>query len=322
MTHLASHQHKFSSGSRASHHPLAKVMAPLASFGFGVQAGLLLLLYVGETSALFNGNPVGSSSDVPGVIGSLFTQVTEDEASNAATCTSGDEKIVPFCTVALISPGIALTAAHCVQQQITAGDPRAIANLRVSLGRKITYQNDDGSCAGRILRTGDSIYRVKAIFWPKGFQAFTTERDGLSIAMDYMDYLVVYLDKCATSGGDSAKIAGAAFADLDQARGGGPGLNTSFWGYGENEMGQANFDGVARTATYTWTRATSRSGAAGEKNMWIDCHWLPDSASTCARPSRSQALRLPLYPRVFNQMPRADFRGLGAGGSTAKASPQ
>ena len=58
-------------------------------------------------------------------------------------------------------------------------------------------------------------------------------------------------------------------------------MNTSFWGYGENEMGAANFDGVARTATYTWTRATSRTkGATGKKNMWIDCHWLPDSAPT------------------------------------------
>ena len=164
-------------------------MAPLASFGFGAQAGLLLLLYAGDTCALFNGNPVGSSSDVPGVTGSLFTLVTEDEASNAATCTSGDEKIVPFCTVALISPGIVLTAAHCVQEQISAGDPHAFANLRVSLGRKITYQNDDGSCAGRVLGTGDSIYKVKGAFWPKGFQAFTTERDGLSIAMDYMALL-------------------------------------------------------------------------------------------------------------------------------------
>ena len=54
--------------------------------------------------------------------------------------------------------------------------------------------------------------------------------------------------------GDSAKIAGAAFADLDQARGGGPGLGTSFWGYGENEMGKANFDGIARTATYLLVR--------------------------------------------------------------------
>ena len=105
--------------------------------------------------------------------------------------------------------------------------------------------------------------------------------------MDYMDYLVVYLETCATSGGDSAKIAGAAFADLDKARGGGPGLATSFWGYGENEMGASNFDGIARTATYTWTRTSATSGAASKKKMWIDCHWLPDSASTCARPSRS-----------------------------------
>ena len=255
-------------------------MAPL-NVGFGAQGSLLLLLlYAGAACALFNGKPVGSSSDVPGVTGSLFKLETEDEASYAATCTSGDEKITPFCTVALISPGIVLTAAHCVQQQITAGAPRAIANLRVSLGRKITYESDDGSCAGRVLGAGDGIYKVKAVFWPKDFEAFTTERDGLSIAMDYMDYMVVYLDTCATSGGDRAKIAGAAFADLDKARGGGPGLDTSFWGYGENERGQANYDGIVRTATYTWTRATSTSGAAGEKNMWIDCHWLPDSAST------------------------------------------
>ena len=110
-------------------------MAPLSSFGFGVQAGLLLILYVGDTCALFNGVPVGSSSDVPGVTGSLFMMVTEDEATNAATCTSGDEGVVPFCTVALISPGVVLTAAHCVQQQITAGNPKAFADLRVSLVR-------------------------------------------------------------------------------------------------------------------------------------------------------------------------------------------
>ena len=195
-------------------------MAPLASFGVGAQACLLLLLNAGDTYALFNGQPVRSSSDVPGVTGSLFTLVTEDEASNAATCTNGDEKIVPFCTVALVSPGIVLTAAHCVQQQITGGDPQAFDNLRVSLGRKITYQNDDGSCAGRVLATGDNVYKVKAVFWPKGFRAFTTERDGLSIAMDYMDYLVVYLDTCATSKGHRATIAGAAFAGLAQARGG------------------------------------------------------------------------------------------------------
>ena len=104
-------------------------------FGFGAPAGLLLLLYAGNACALMNGNPVASSSDVPGVTGSLFKLIAEDEASNAATCTNGDEKIVPFCTVALISPGIVLTAAHCIQQQITAGDPRAFANLRVSLVR-------------------------------------------------------------------------------------------------------------------------------------------------------------------------------------------
>ena len=160
--------------------------------------------------------------------------------------------------------------------------------------------------------------------------------------MDYLDYLVIYLDTCATSGSDSAKLAGAAFSDLDQARGGGQGLATSFWGYGENEMGKTNYDGIARTATYTWTRATSTSGAAGEKtisnfgvdvgvhdmcvlstgekNMWIDCHWLPDSATTCARPSRPQALRLPLCP-VRDQPMRTEPK-LGAGGSTAKASPQ
>ena len=142
--------------------------------------------------------------------------------------------------------------------------------------------------AGRVLETGDNIYKIKAVFWPKDFQAFTTERtlpsgDPLSVAMDYLDYLVIYLDTCATSGSDSAKLAGAAFSDLDQARGGGPGLATSFWGYGENEMGKANYDGIARTATYNWTRATSTSGAAGHKNMWIDCHFLDDSASTCAR---------------------------------------
>ncbi len=141
--------------------------------------------------------------------------------------------------------------------------------------------------AGRVLGTGDNIYKIKAVFWPKDFQAFTTQRnvngDPLSIAMDYLDYLVIYLDTCATSGSDSAKLAGAAFSDLDKARGGGPGLLTKFWGYGEDEMGKANYDGIARTATYNWTRATSTSGAAGHKNMWIDCHFLDDSASTCAR---------------------------------------
>ena len=40
------------------------IMGPLAS--------LLLLLFAGDTCALFNGNPVSSSSDVPGVTGSLF----------------------------------------------------------------------------------------------------------------------------------------------------------------------------------------------------------------------------------------------------------
>ena len=102
-------------------------------------AGLLLLLYVGGTAALMNGNPVGSSSDVPGVTGSLFRMATADEASMAATCTSGDEGIVPFCTVALISPGVVLTAAHCVQQQITAGNPKAFADLRVSLVRRTRH---------------------------------------------------------------------------------------------------------------------------------------------------------------------------------------
>ena len=111
-------------------------MAPLASF--------LSLLYVGGSWALFNGAPVGSSSDVPGVTGSLFTLATDTEASDAATCTNGDEKIAPFCTVALISPGIVLTAAHCVQQQITAGDPKAFTNLRVSLVR--TAVTDPQSC--------------------------------------------------------------------------------------------------------------------------------------------------------------------------------
>ena len=256
-------------------------MAPLASFGFGVQAGLLLLLHVDNTRALFNGNPVRSSSDVPGVTGSLFRMVTDEEEENAANCTSGDEGIVPFCTVALISPGVVLTAAHCLQNEITAGNPRAFADLRVALGRKITYQNDDGSCARRVLGTADGIYRVRAAFWPNGFQAFSTNRNEVPIAMDYMDYLVLYLDTCVTStGGATSKIAGAAFADYVRARGGGPGLNTSFWGYGENEMGAANFDGVARTATYTWTRTTSTSGATSQRNMWIDCHWLPDSAPT------------------------------------------
>ena len=106
-------------------------MGALVSFAVGEKAGLLLLLFVGDTCALFNGNAVGSSSDVPGVTGSLF-MLSEDEA---ATCTSGDEGITPFCTVALISPGVVLTAAHCVQEQITAGDPRAFADLRVSLVR-------------------------------------------------------------------------------------------------------------------------------------------------------------------------------------------
>ena len=119
----------------------AFISVEMASFVFRVApagvapAGLLLLLYVGGTGALMNGNPVGSSSDVPGVTGSLFRMATADEASMAATCTSGDEGIVPFCTVALISPGIVLTAAHCVQEQITAGDPSAFGNLRVSLVR-------------------------------------------------------------------------------------------------------------------------------------------------------------------------------------------
>ena len=102
-------------------------MAPLA--------GLLLLLYAAVSCALINGVSVSSSSDVPGVTGSLFKLVTEDEASSAAICKNGDEGIVPFCTVALISPGLVLTAAHCVQEQITAGAPSAIADLRVSFVR-------------------------------------------------------------------------------------------------------------------------------------------------------------------------------------------
>ena len=109
------------------------------SFVFGAQASWLLIsFYVGNTCALINGNPVASSSDVPGVTGSLFRMVTDEEEENAANCTSGDEGIVPFCTVALISPGVVLTAAHCVQNQITAGDPQAFANLRVSLVRALT----------------------------------------------------------------------------------------------------------------------------------------------------------------------------------------
>ena len=76
--------------------------------------------------------------------------------------------------------------------------------------------------AGRVLGSGDGVYTVMAVFWPKDFQAFTTQRAGLSIAMDYMDYLVLYLDTCATTGGDRALIAGAAFADLGAAEGGPP----------------------------------------------------------------------------------------------------
>ena len=165
--------------------------------------------------------------------------------------------------------------------------------------------------AGRVLETGDNIYKIKAVFWPKDFIAFTTERtlpsgDPLSIAMDYLDYLVIYLDTCATSGSDSAKLAGAAFSDLDQARGGGPGLATSFWGYGENEMGKANYDGIARTATYTWTRATSTSGAAGEKTisnfglmpMFTICVCCPQARRTCG----STATGFPTQP------PRAPAR--------------
>ena len=91
---------------------------------------LLLVLLLRDTCALFNGNPVRSSSDVPGVIGSLFSL---DRNSNVGTCISGDEKIAPFCTGGLISPGVFLTASHCLQELITQGDARAFANLRVSL---------------------------------------------------------------------------------------------------------------------------------------------------------------------------------------------
>eukprot|EP00308_Calcidiscus_leptoporus_P012117 CAMPEP_0119358504 /NCGR_PEP_ID=MMETSP1334-20130426/6702_1 /TAXON_ID=127549 /ORGANISM="Calcidiscus leptoporus, Strain RCC1130" /LENGTH=427 /DNA_ID=CAMNT_0007373019 /DNA_START=185 /DNA_END=1464 /DNA_ORIENTATION=+ len=248
---------------------------------FGARPSLLLLLLLRrDTYALFNGEPVRSSSDVPGVTGSLFSLYEDSDVHN---CISGDEKIAPHCTGGLISPGIFLTAAHCLQEEITGKDARAFARLRVALGRKITYQNDDGSCAGRALGTDDNIYKVRAAFWPKDFKAFEAERDGIFIAMDHLDYAVLYLDTCATSatlGNDRPMIAGAAFADYDNARGGGPGFATSFWGYGENEMGDSNYDGIARFATYTFTRVTSRSGAAGKKKMWIDCHWLPDSAST------------------------------------------
>ena len=166
--------------------------------------------------------------------------------------------------------------------------------------------------------------------------------------MDYLDYLVIYLDTCATSGSDSAKLAGAAFSDLDQARGGGQGLATSFWGYGENEMGKANYDGIARTATYTWTRATSTSGAAGEKTISnfgvdVDVH---DSVCVVHRREEhvdrlplasglSLHVRLPVSipsPAVASLSSRDPTQGpkprsnalnrLGAGGSTARASRQ
>ena len=70
-----------------SHFYSSRSISTRAAMAHARTQSALLLLLLTPTSALFNGSPVGSSSDVPGVTGSLFLL---DGGSDVSTCTSGD----------------------------------------------------------------------------------------------------------------------------------------------------------------------------------------------------------------------------------------
>ena len=265
-------------GRRRRHPPRVHGSSSSTRFHFLLLLTALTPLFC---SAVFNGEKVATSADVPGVSGALFQHVPGN--LDVATCMNGDEKVSGSCSGGLISPGIFLTAAHCFTSEMQKGDPKDFANLRVALGRKYPYANDDGTCAGRELSEKDGIYKVKAVFWAKDFKAYQYERGDVAGAIDHVDYAVVYLDTCVsatTLGSAKPAIAGAAFSDLKLMAGGAAGLNTKFWGFGENDEGKTNFDGSVRLMNSTWVRSTSpTSGQAGKKNIWVDCSWLPDSAA-------------------------------------------
>merc|ERR1719375_1156924 len=116
----------------------------------------------------------------------------------------------------MISEGVFLTAAHCFEEaaEKASNAGLSIANMRVGLGYRYPYRNEDGTCSGQLRGTSEGVYKVKAVFVHKMFKvisqsynynnAKTGRTESGTVGLDHMDVAVVLLDEC------TSPVAGSA----------------------------------------------------------------------------------------------------------------
>eukprot|EP01047_Picozoa_sp_COSAG01_P063253 COSAG01_NODE_8165_length_2894_cov_49.605725_1_plen_572_part_00 len=277
------------------------------------------------STAVHQGYLPASSAEVPHQTGFLF-KLDENEQRPAYTdCLVGsDDTLTSTCSGGLISEGVFLTAAHCFENKAgrtladitnegltSVSDGSAdLSLLRVGLGAKFPYRNDDGTCTGSLRGTNDNVYKVKAVYVHKKFQqigpnafSYSNPKTGASsntgtIELDHMDVAVVLLEECASDVSVGSiikprygKVAGGMFSHLNQLwasygsttnTGGLPG---SLWGYGESEDDAPTRDSnnklvpkPVRRANWNFVRGTSPPSVSGGKT-WGNCDWLPDDTA-------------------------------------------